>query len=177
MTGGSIPPTSRGTVVIRRAEPADLDTCVAIEEDAVSWLRSRGIEPGEPPRPLREIFADRIRSGSVYLALLGGQPAGTLMLQWEDDTSWPGAHDDAVTLHGFAVARTAAGIGSDLLRWVERQALQHGRHYVRLECSRDNPALRTYYERVGFVHIGDAERMAHPLARYEKFVGGSEARP
>jgi ribosomal protein S18 acetylase RimI-like enzyme len=169
--------TPRGPIVIRQAEPADLDAVVAIWEEANAWLRSRGIEPGEPPRPLREIFADRIHSGSVYLALLNGQPAGTLMLQWEDDASWPGAHDDAVTLHGFAVARAAAGIGRDLLRWVERQTPTRGRQYIRLECSRDNPVLRAYYERAGFVYIGDAARTHDPLARYEKFVGDVSSRP
>lgn len=169
--------TERGAVVIREAGEADLDAVVAIWEEANAWMRARGIEPGEPPRPLREIFADRNAKGTRYLALLNGQPAGTLMLQWEDEASWPGAHDDAVTLHGFAVARAAAGIGRDLLRWVEWQTLHHGRHYVRLECSRDNPALRVYYERAGFVYIGDAARTHDPLARYEKSVGDVAARP
>jgi GNAT superfamily N-acetyltransferase len=167
--------TPRGPLVVRAAEAADLDAVVALWDAANAWMRSRGIDPGEAPRPLREIFAERIAGGGVYLALHGDQPTGTFALQWQDDASWPGAHDDALTLHGFVVARDTAGIGGDLLRWIEQYAARQGRHYVRLECSRDNAALRAYYEREGYVHTGDADRARDPLARYEKRVEGGGA--
>src|SRR5260370_25726627 len=63
-------------LAIVRAQWADLDTIVSIEEDAAAWLRGRGLDPGEPPRPLREIYEDRVRRAEGYIAWLDDQPFG-----------------------------------------------------------------------------------------------------
>ena len=76
----------------------------------------------------------------------------TMTLQWQDELFWPDAPDDAGYVHRLAVASDAhgRGIGRDLLRWAEREALARGKRFLRLDTSAENPSLRRYYEGAGF---------------------------
>jgi GNAT superfamily N-acetyltransferase len=170
--------TPAGRLAIAQALPADLDAVIAIEEDATHWLRARGIDPGQPPRPLRDIYADRIARGEVYVARLGGAPAAMLTLQWADRETWGDVPDDAAYVHGLMVRRAFAGkqVGLGLLRWAGRVAAAAGKSYLRLDCKADNAALRAYYERAGFAYRGDITRGSYTGSRYERRIaGGTDA--
>src|SRR5258708_32665556 len=80
MTGQGTAATSLGELIIRRALPDDVEALAAIGESTSAWLDSLGIYAGRPPKPLREIAADRVREGDIYLATLDGVPAGTVTL-------------------------------------------------------------------------------------------------
>jgi GNAT superfamily N-acetyltransferase len=166
--------TPAGTLTIARARPEEMDAVVAIEHDATAWVRARGIDPGRPPRPLRDIYADRIHRGEVFLARVGGEPAAMLTLQWEDRAMWPDAPDAVAYVHGLMVRRAFAGqqVGLTLLRWAERVAAAAGKSYLRLDCTAGNRALRTYYEQAGFAYRGDVQRGDYVGSRYERQVTG-----
>jgi GNAT superfamily N-acetyltransferase len=159
---------------VRPAEPADLDRILTIWADADEWMRQRGIEPGAPPMPLRDIVTNRIKSGSSYVIWKDGPPSkivGTITLEWEDDGVWTDRpSDDACYVHGLATERASAGqgIGVVLLRWAEEMARAAGKSYVRLDCDGNNQALRAYYERSGLTHCGDVHVSTHFAARFEK---------
>jgi ribosomal protein S18 acetylase RimI-like enzyme len=168
-----IVPASRGELVITRATPADVDALTAIYEETERWQIARGIDPGLPPMPLRLIVARRVEHGGIYLARVGGAPAGTVTLAWDDRIVWPDAPEgDAGYVHGLAVARAFAGrqIGLAILRWVEGYVAGLGKPFVRLDCNGDNPALRAYYVRAGYTHRGDVA-VGRLASRYEKRVG------
>ncbi len=73
-------PTPGGALAIRRATPADLDSVMALLEEAARWLRARGIDQWPEWLP-RQPVAEAIERGECYLARLDGQPAGTLLLR------------------------------------------------------------------------------------------------
>lgn len=162
--------TPQGELVIQQARLEDVETLVAIEDEAARWVRSLGIEPGEAPRPLGEIFAEAVARGELYVALRDGVIAGKITLQTGDDPVWEGIPGDALYVHGLTTARAFAGqeIGKALLRWAEERAREGGKSYVRLDCNADNPALRAYYERAGFTHRGDVQLPHREASRYEK---------
>ena len=166
--------TSAGTLTVARAHLSEVDPIVAIHELAAAAVRARGFDPGEPPRPLRDIVAARIAGGELYLARLDGAPAGTLTLQWRDRALWGDMPDDAAYVHGLMVPPAYAGrhIGRYLLRWAERQATAAGRTSLRLDCRADNPALRAYYARAGFAGRGEVALASHAYigARFERRV-------
>jgi GNAT superfamily N-acetyltransferase len=168
--------TEQDNLTIRAAQAVDLDEVVAIEVDATAWLRSRGIEPGQPPRPLRAIVVERIARGQMYLALVGAHPAGNLALTVADDL-WDDLPGDALYVHGLMVRRAFAGrqIGLALLRWAAAQAAEQGKPLVRLDCNADNPALRAYYERAGFLPRGEVTLSHRVAARYELTSEDTEA--
>jgi GNAT superfamily N-acetyltransferase len=163
--------TLGGALVIALAGPGDVETTVAIEEDATGWLRSRDIDPGMPPRPLHELFAEAIARGQMYLARRDGVAVGKVALT-ERDGLWADLPGEALYVHGLMVRRDFAGqeIGREMLRWAEGLAAERGKALLRLDCMGDNAALRAYYERAGFTHRGDVALPHRLAARYEKAV-------
>ena len=170
MTTRETIPTRHGTLTIRHAGPEDVDSAVAIEESATTWVRSRGYDPGEPPKPLREILAERVGDGTMSLALLDGRPAGMMTLLWQPEGLWADLPGDAAYVHGLMVHRDFAGkeIGRRLLEWAERRGYAAGKRLARLDCMAENPELRAYYERAGYAHRGDVALPHRTAARYEK---------
>jgi RimJ/RimL family protein N-acetyltransferase len=158
---------------IRRAVLEDVSAAVAIEVEAAAWLRGRGIEPGQPPRPLAVIFAENIARGQLYLGLVEGQPAGKITLQSEEEPLWADLLGRALYVHGLTVRRTFAGrqIGLTMLRWAEQRAALAVLPLLRLDCNSDNPALRAYYERAGFTYRGDVTLPHRTASRYERATG------
>ncbi|HEY7982882.1 MAG TPA: GNAT family N-acetyltransferase [Ktedonobacterales bacterium] len=160
-----------------RVAPADashLAIVVALDEESAAWLRARGIDPGEPPRPLADIYRERLASGEIYISWLGDVPVGMLTLQRTDPRVWPEAPADALYVHGLMASRRhmGQGIGVRLLEWAAEQVVAAGRAYLRLDCLANNPALRAYYERAGFSYRGTIRWKAYEGARYERPVKG-----
>ncbi len=159
-------------VRIRRARENDLDTVLSILEEAARWLISRGIDQWQPGSFSRQRIADRIEREEMYLAELGGRPAGTLALQWSDEETWGEVPKDAGYVHGLAIRRSFAGrgLGRELLRWAENRTASSGKKYLRLDCMTENRALNEYYRQAGFDHRGHARVRGLEVSLYEKKV-------
>jgi GNAT superfamily N-acetyltransferase len=172
MESTPLDPATVDDLQVIQAAPADLARALAIEENATSWVRSLGIDPGEPPRPLAELYALRLGRGEVYFGVRAGVPIAMLTLQWLDRLMWPEAPEDAAYVHGLMVHRDAAGqrVGERLIDWAGHQARIAGKAYVRLDCQVGNAALRAYYERLGFTYRGDMTFVHYVAARYERPV-------
>ena len=158
-----------GTLAITRATPADLETVASILEEAAAWLIERGIPqwPATFPRaPLRE----HIARGEFFLARLGGQAAGTLMLIDADPEIWGAQPPDALYLHSFAVRRSAAGqgLGQAMLDWAAGQAAAAGKRYLRLDCWAGSAPLRAYYAGAGFTFRGETTEGHWQCALFER---------
>jgi GNAT superfamily N-acetyltransferase len=163
-----------GGMTVRPAQESDIEAILTIWAEADEWMRQRGIEPGAPPMPLRNIVSNRIQDDACYVVRKDGPPSkvvGTITLEWADDGVWSDrSPDDACYVHGLATERASAGqgIGVALLRWAEDMALAAGKSYVRLDCNATNPALRAYYEHAGLTHCGDLHVPTHFACRFEK---------
>lgn len=172
MTGHGTAATPYGELVIRRAVPDDVEALAAIGESTSAWLDSLGIDAGRPPKPLREIAADRVHEGDIYLATLDGVPAGTVTLLCDREALWSDLPAEACYVHGLMVHRDFAGrqIGLEMLRWAEHETAARGKLLLRLDCMMENLALRAYYERAGYTHRGEVRLPHRGAARYEKAV-------
>jgi GNAT superfamily N-acetyltransferase len=114
-------------------------------------------------------------------ALLVGeqQPIATVVVTGEDAELWGLDTAPAHYLSRLAVARRASGadLGYRIIDWVAGQAAECGRHYVRLATASDNPALRRYYERAGFVHVADPPHARWPTSLYERWLSQEAVSP
>ena len=163
-----------GSVEAGQARAEDLGTVLSILDGAAPrWLASRGIEQWGPGSSPRQLVADRVERGEVYLFRLDGRPVGTLVLQWSDEETWEDAPDDAGYVHGLAIRREWAGrgLGRALLKWAEDRTVAAGKDYLRLDCAAENRALNAYYERAGFRCRGRASIQRLEVCLYEKSVG------
>jgi GNAT superfamily N-acetyltransferase len=158
---------------VTRAKADELDEVVVVMSEAAAWLRSRGIEQWPSPYPAAWV-APSIERGETYLARLNGAVAGTITLRWADPAFWGEQPPVAGYVHGIAVRRGFAGLGSELLEWADEQVRLAGRDVLRLDCRTDNERLRRYYEERGFEHRGDATVAEFRTSLYER---PSRARP
>jgi ribosomal protein S18 acetylase RimI-like enzyme len=154
---------------IRQAREEDVDEVVATLSEAARWLLDRGIRQWPDPFPRDRVEA-LVLGGESFVARLGGEPAGSLVLRWSDVSFWGEQPDDAGYVHALAVRRKFAGqgLGARLLAWAEARVGDAGREFLRLDCMAENAALRTYYERLGFELQGEALVDDFVAALYER---------
>jgi ribosomal protein S18 acetylase RimI-like enzyme len=143
----------------------------ALLDEATVWVGERGYEQWPLPYPRDEIAA-AIERGEVYVAEMDGDVVATVTLLWDDAVHWPDAAPDAAYVHKLAVSRACAGrrIGEAIVEWADRTTSAAGRDYLRLDCIRNNPGIRAYYERLGFEHRGDGIINGRDLSLYERHV-------
>jgi len=143
----------------------------ALLDEATVWVGERGYEQWPLPFPEEEIVA-AIERGEVYVAELDGAAVATVTLLWDDPMYWPDKPSDGVYVHKLAVSRACAGqrIGQAIVEWADRTAAAAGRGFLRLDCLRDNPGIRSYYERLGFEHRGDLVVNGRDMSIYERRV-------
>jgi GNAT superfamily N-acetyltransferase len=127
---------------VERVAVGDEERVSAILTEAATWLAGRG----EPNRALESVST---------AAVVDGADVATWFHQARDPLWWPefGADDDRHRyLHKFAVRRRAAGTGvsSAVIAWNVEATRRAGSRWLRLDCL-DRPAMRSRYERAGFV--------------------------
>ena len=144
---------------------------LAVLEEAAEWLVRKGIVGlWRPGFFSRQIFADQIARGEVYVSKLGGETVGTITLQWKDELFWPGASPDAGYVHKLAVRPAYLGrrFGLQMLEWAGRTARLAGKSFLRLNCPATNTKLRDYYEKAGFTHVNNVEVAQWKFSLYQK---------
>jgi ribosomal protein S18 acetylase RimI-like enzyme len=158
-------------VNVRKCQAEDVATVAALLDEATIWVGERGYEQWPLPFPHDELAA-AIEQGDIYVAELDGAAVATVTLQWDDPLYWPGKPPDAAYVHKLAVSRASAGrrLGEAIVEWSDETAARAGRDFLRLDCLRDNPGIRAYYERLGFEHRGDLVVNGRNMSIYERRV-------
>ena len=161
---------TRSDVRIEPARRGDLDEIEEILSGAARWLRERGIDQWPDPFP-RARVDESFASGDLYVARVDGVIAATFTLQWEDELFWGPQPPVAGYIHAVAVRREHAGLGRELIDWAAGAVRNKGRTYLRLDCMRNNPRIRDYYEALEFRHRGDTVVGGHfEASLYERPV-------
>jgi GNAT superfamily N-acetyltransferase len=165
-------------VNVRLATLEDLPVVAKMLDEATVFVRTKGRDQWPVPSPqakLRASVADR----SLYVVEVHGEPAATFTLLLDDPKFWGERPPDAVYLHKLAVRRGFAGrgLGARIVDWVVDEAARLGRSFVRLDCQRDLPGIRRYYEELGFELRGELERGAFAWALYERRTSPETSRP
>lgn len=102
--------------------------------------------------------------------MVDGKPAGTFILQWSGLFWWSERPPDAGYVHKLAIrpAYTGLGVGGEMLGWAEAKTKAQGRKFLRLNCMAEDRKIRDYYEKAGFVHVGDKAGPLAVASLYEK---------
>lgn len=102
-----------------------------------------------------------IATGQLYIAHLNDDPAGCFVLRRVDRAVWGADIGEARYLHRLATRPRLAGhrIGEGFIELASQMTATSGRAWLRLDCDRNNAALRRYYEHLGFTHVRDVEAL------------------
>jgi GNAT superfamily N-acetyltransferase len=151
-----------GEAWVSQATHADIPGVLAVFDDAVGWLTQKGLSGQWGSTPFSEIpnmhtqFADWIDDGTLYVARLDGEIAGTIVVTGEAPKyaahMWDSFPNTGLYIEAFATRRSpeGRGLGRRLLQWAEDYAKQNGKSVLWLDCWADNPDLCDYYERAGY---------------------------
>jgi ribosomal protein S18 acetylase RimI-like enzyme len=159
---------------ICRATLASAESLRQTLEEARRFKLSLGDDAwGEQPFTLEEVRSI-ITKGNTFVASLDGQPAGSLVLRWEDQRIWGkrGLDDQAGYLNRLAVRNNFRGqnLGEQLITWGCSQINAAGRSHIRLDCSPANVGLCAYYEHQGFQQKGVRDLQEYQAALYQQKV-------
>ena len=156
---------------VRRARIEDVPVVAEMLDEATAFVKTMGRDQWPVPFPHGEL-RQRIARGELYVVEVDGEPAATFTLLVDDPKFWGERPPDAVYLHKLAVRRAFAGqgLGVRIVEWVVSEAERRGRTFIRLDCQRDLPGIRRYYERLGFELRGELERGDFAWALYERRV-------
>jgi GNAT superfamily N-acetyltransferase len=158
-------------VNVRRAYHEDAETVAVLLDEASAWVDDLGFSQWPLPFP-RDQIAAAIDRGEVYVVEAEDGEAVATVSMLQDDPYWGERPPDAFYVHKLAVRRDRAGrgIGTAIVEWANAEAAEAGREFLRLDCLADNPAIRTYYEDLGFQHRGDTVADGRTLSLYERAV-------
>ncbi|MFC4584545.1 GNAT family N-acetyltransferase [Sphaerisporangium corydalis] len=151
------------SLTLRNATFDDLPGVLALLAESAGWLHGRGIRQwplgGFPAARIEPLIAER----TLYVlddeeGLDGHSPAATLALDGHADAEFwrRGDHPETgLYVHKLAVKRafSGRGLGETLLDWATLRVAAAGLRWLRLDCSKDNPGLQGYYQRLGFRHV------------------------
>ena len=137
-------------LMIEKARPRDLEAITALYGAVCDYLAERPFNPGwrRDIFPAREDAEQYLAADGLYIARDGGDAVGTLALMPENG--------GALCIHEVAVHpdRQRQGIGTALLDFAAKEAVQRGAKSLRLYVWEGNaPAVRVY-EKNGFVRMG-----------------------
>jgi predicted N-acetyltransferase YhbS len=159
-------------VNVRTATAADVPAVASILDEATAYVQTKGSDQWRVPFPRDELH-DRVGRGELYVVDFGDETAATFTLLLDDPFFWGARPADAVYLHKLAVRRAFAGqrLGERIVDWILHEAAGRGREFVRLDCQRDLPGIRDYYERLGFELVGEKEEGRFAWALYQRRAG------
>jgi GNAT superfamily N-acetyltransferase len=161
-------------ISIRSAGKDELATVFGLLLDAAVWLKDMGIDYWqmwlEPNAAMRIWVTKGFDAHEFYFVELSGTIVGMFRLQWSDAVFWGNRLPDSGYIHSFTTVRRYAGsgIGYFALERIETMCRAEGKLYLRLDCGESVAGLRKYYERFGFVHVGDVTAFNERLVLYQK---------
>ena len=137
---------------LRLARPGDATTIAKLSRDLIEYgLQWRWT----PPRVAASIRANNV---NVLVAGIGEKIAGFAIMRYRDDD----AHLDLLAV---APPYRRAGVGRQLLEWLEECAVVAGIFRVVLEVRAGNEGAQLFYQRLGY----------RALAQLPGYYQGSEA--
>lgn len=166
------------TLNYRKVLPNESEEVFLLLKSAAEWLRERGINYWQdwhnPPQNFKDWIMEGIINGEFYFAEDETDIAGMFRVQYSDEMFWGKRTDSAAYLHSFTTVRKnyGRGIGTTMLKDIERLMAEKGIAYLRLDCSADVARLCKYYENAGFMAVGEIKLFDDTMTLYEKKVVG-----
>ena len=155
---------------IRRAGVSDFSAVSTVLIEAAYWLRKKGMSLWDPENFSENGLLPQVEGGNFWICILGGNVAGVLKFQMEDELYWPGfPKDEAVYVHKLTVSRRFAGQGlaDRMLNWAAMKGAELGRNYLRLDCEASREKLCRIYEKFGFEREGEILLGERKMVRFE----------
>ena len=156
---------------IRQANLTDVESLLAMLKEAAVWMEENGITQWSPGHFKKEEVESYFGYRTVYMVLDEEVPAGMFTLQDTDPDYWKSSNEQGYYyLHRLTVRGPyrSQKLGSALLDWVSEKCKLDQMKGLRLDCRASNEKLNEYYQKLGFVYKGVAEKGGSDFCLYER---------
>ena len=164
-------------ITFRHANHNELSLALSLLKEAAEWLQGKNTQqwsfwinpPQEKVTWIKEGFANK----EFYFVYKNEILLGMFRLMYFDEQYWgerPDRFDKAAYVHSLTIKREFAGqgMGALFLQKIEESLRSEGVFKFRLDCMQSNVGLCNYYERQGFVKVGEVQMSWAMQNLYEK---------
>ena len=117
-----------------------------------------------------EHYLEHVKSGRLWVLKDADCVLGGAVLYESDDFWADNPCKTAYYVHRFATDTEAKGIGSVILEFIHRTAVESGKTCLRLDCAEDNDNLINYYKSHGYIPNGFCTDGPYKGIRLEKII-------
>jgi GNAT superfamily N-acetyltransferase len=144
---------------IRAGNVADLDTVLALMDEAVAWLAAQGrtdqwgSEPFSTNPKTTAFIKKLVDEGDLFIAERDGETAGALIVNEAPMPYVPTVEERELYVRLLVASRRykGAGIGAELVEFAREEARKRGIELLRVDCySGPDEKLVRFYESAGF---------------------------
>lgn len=151
-------------IVVRNATANDIDAIACLYDDLNDYLATHENYPRwkKGAYPTRKHAEEALEEGKLYVAIIGGEVAGTVVYSDEQEESyravaWQIEYDvPAIIIHKLAVLPKyfGCGVGKALLEYAEVIGRNQGAKAIRIDTYEENLPAARLYEKCGYTYIG-----------------------
>lgn len=162
----------------RKATLLDVDAIMALVQLRIDWMNQKGLHQwnetdyfGRYPRAYWESHIGSFLVGEEQGRVVVAIALYTEDVRWTRDGHYTGGHSGrAYYLHHLVTDPAVPGAGAEMLRYVERFAIEQGISLLRLDSAVGNAVLERYYAALGYVPCGTCQdQLYHGILR-EKMI-------
>ncbi len=144
---------------IRTGTVADLNTVLALMDEAVAWLTAQGrtdqwgSEPFSTNPKTTEFIRKLVEDGDLFITEIDGESAGALIVNEAPMPYVPPLEERELYVRLLVTSRRhkGRGIGAELVEFARGEARKRGIDLLRIDCySGPDEKLVRFYESVGF---------------------------
>jgi len=150
---------------LKKSTIEDLKIIMSIIDDAKKAMKDMKIDQWQSGDPNEAVILNDIKNGNSYLAVDEKNNIlahGTLIFGVEStynkiiDGSWKNDKDGYGTLHRIATACThkRGGIASFIFSAFEKEAINKGIHFLRVDTHKDNILMQNLIEKFNYTRSG-----------------------
>ncbi|MNM16482.1 Acetyltransferase YpeA [compost metagenome] len=148
--------------VIRQGRMDDLERIMALIAECVRVMQEGGSDQWNESYPNREVIAEDIEQGTLYVFEDDGTPAGIIVLDENEaeeylSIDWVQKEGRHLVMHRLAVHPEiqGKGIARRLLAFAEDQAAREGYSSIRMDTYAKNDRALSLYLRLGYEVRGE----------------------
>jgi len=161
------------TLVIVKADLADLESIVRTARECVIDLRAKGIAQWNDEYPREDILIQDVEKGNLWLVNDSRRGLAMIVLNEDQDdewgsVTWSSGHVKPLVAHRLMVAPEfqGRGIARMLMDFALDRAASRGHDVIRFDVYSGNPELVATYERMGCMKRGEVFFIGRDLPFY-----------
>lgn len=172
---------------LRKAKGDELDTAMALIDQAKAFLKQQGVDQWQSGYPDRDCIAADIAAEKGYFCVEDGTVAGYLCIDFDGEPAYASLNGTWLTQETYVVVHRMAlddrvkgrGLASRAFALVEELARGKGVHSFKVDTDRDNRTCSIYWRKTVLLIAGRSALTTvekSPLKnRYEKAIANRQS--